>query len=531
VVTGCRNFGRVSLPFCPRKASSDAKIVYNELGEWDKPKLSGVGDRCIDDAVPVDAKKCRGEYGSAPSSDLRLISVCLCDSPGMVYAGDYIHPVRRAWGYFGHASCWELFKAVCKPYEIYLDGLNSLCRSSPNILYALDLGIHSGPVPYRYEKKLGHEYGEEPPIDWDRTFEVINQPANAEMYNADPLHIGLAQLLDQCQAPRTRQSQRQQCSMSCSSGIPSFLRGSGLARVQQALENTQKDCFSGLPEELRLMILASLPSPDVLNAKVASISLAYTVLSGPFWATRFSVGQELQCIFERNRQPMKAEDWIMLFKTSKALIWSPAFKNRHRIWKALLKLLEIVSKMSHCDLHGEKLATFWDRYNEQRPQINRVASANAQVCEAFKHHPLFDSSPPLHEGCKVLHSTRATIPRDFDGLSATLVNHRGYTFIAGLTFKSTTGGYYHIGYVDLSDHISLDFHGHTPAGFRVSACELGICGITIVFTTGSYSTALGNMGYLPRMELLFASKTEVIDILCDFDVNVYTQRPKNLTNH
>ena len=64
----------------------------------------------------------------------------------------------------------------------------------------------------------------------------------------------------------------------CAARIPSVMTGKGLTWTQ----DQRDDCFTDLPEEIRLSILTRLASSDVVNAKIGSVALANTALGTTF---------------------------------------------------------------------------------------------------------------------------------------------------------------------------------------------------------------------------------------------------------
>jgi hypothetical protein len=501
--------------FFPKQLSSVAKgvIVYNECEEWNSPKVSGIGDRCIDDAVPVHFDKHRKEYGTKPSDELRLVWESPRE-PDFPLKHREVSQVKLTWGYFGHASCWALFQAVCAPCEVDLRALNELCRSIPMRMHGL--GLDYGRVPFTFLWSSGQERGEEPDIDERRTNEEIVNSPRKKMYAADPLMLEFGKEKRRKRSSRQLYSRNLRYSRKLCSGVPSFMNSTWFEKIS----SDSKDFFQKMPLEIISQILVHLPSRDVLSAKIASSTLASTELTKSFWESRFHIGHEFHCIFDRPFPVKLREDWKMLFEISRAQMSTWSFKNRLRIWTSLLQLKNIVSGMSDRQLYGEALRTFFEQHHQNPPRVPRIVSAEVTIRRIHNNQEKAESIPHIREtGCKVLYSRILVVPADVESISATVVHHGSRVFVAGLRFQSQHAEDVCIGYLGGENLETLDLHGKSLAGFRVSASMTGICGISAMFNDISCSTALGWMGTLPRRQMVIP-KNETFTIKCDFDVSI-----------
>jgi hypothetical protein len=213
--------------------------------------------------VLINYRRHHNEYGIQPSSELRLVKVTpsdIRDYPRQ--EGDSLY----GWGYFGHVSCGILLNAACNLDESRLRALNNLCRSSRSLDGLVDMGLDYGRIPVMVDQSLGQEYGIEPCLSTVLTSAEIQEPSRAHIYDANPCSLTFT----------LAKSSR---IYDCNSGVPSFM---GNERLSQALQSARNDCFIDIPEEIRLLILANLPSRDVVNAKIASAAFAYTALCEQF---------------------------------------------------------------------------------------------------------------------------------------------------------------------------------------------------------------------------------------------------------
>jgi hypothetical protein len=158
--------------------------------------------------------------------------------------------------------------------------------------------------------------------------------------------------------------------------------------------------------------------------------------------------------------------------------------------------------MSGRQLYGEALRTFFEQQHPKPPRVQRIVSAEVSI-PRIKNKKKYASIAHIHiTGCKVLYSRILVVPAGVETISATVVHHGPRVFIVGMRFQSQHAGDACIGYLSGENLETLELHGKSLAGFRVSTSMTGICGVSAMFDNRSCSTTPGWMGTLPRRQML-----------------------------
>lgn len=109
-----------------------------------------------------------------------------------------------------------------------------------------------------------------------------------------------------------------------------------------------KDPFNSLPLELCSAVAVHLPTPDALNARLASRSFWPVFSSQQFWASRFRGSSDRSWFFEA-RDLNDVRDWRWLYHRTTDGRIGPGLRNRKRIWGLIQDLAVIL------DLHWNGL--------------------------------------------------------------------------------------------------------------------------------------------------------------------------------
>ncbi|KAI0396137.1 hypothetical protein F5Y17DRAFT_137756 [Xylariaceae sp. FL0594] len=162
------------------------------------------------------------------------------------------------------------------------------------------------------------EYG--PRGFWRHGTELPKGPLSSSIWTSDPLE-SFIHSIEAVDVPKL------------SHGPPFFLEP---ARSSQ-------DPFCKLPMEILQAILIHLRSPDVLNLKLASRTIANTPPHDRFWYSRFCPQGEFRHCFEFERYEMYSGRWETVLRAVRGRQPNHSLVNRKRIWDPAAVLHHLLS--------------------------------------------------------------------------------------------------------------------------------------------------------------------------------------------
>ena len=187
-------------------------------------------------------------------------------------------------GFVFHDACWSLLEQSFYPAPVPLVSVFEVCDSLPKVMAGDCIN-------------WGHDYGglallRDGFFPWEDRFEDRPLPDSQRWsdmpYNAEPLAVSE---VDEILADTP---------LTAPGGILPFTTLSG------------HDPFNSLPVELCSAIVIYLPTPDVLNARLASRSFWYIFSSQQFWGSRFRGALDRSWLFEA-RHFNHVRDWRWLY--------------------------------------------------------------------------------------------------------------------------------------------------------------------------------------------------------------------------
>ncbi|OBT62903.1 hypothetical protein VE03_07861 [Pseudogymnoascus sp. 23342-1-I1] len=261
------------------------------------------------------------------------------------------------------------------------------------------------------------------------------------------------------------------------------------------------DCFQFFPAEIIYGILIFLPSKDVLNAKLASATFAALPLGNAFWASRFRRGFEFHCVFEAQGLQTKDCDWEAIYVGVKNLQNdiqdNLTFQNRRRIWKLLLVIEELHSRLVSTDLKGTLLQSFFEPDAPEDKRSWKMASAVLNKADInFRY------------GCRSLFERTIDITFKIAGVFLTFVRFNGIRYVSGIRFQQYNGVNSSLGYVVSNEEIEMGTGSLlSKDGCRISGLYLaidfrGVRALSLLTSTGKLSTWVGEHYGIPKTRLL-----------------------------
>ncbi|OBT98680.1 hypothetical protein VE01_03330 [Pseudogymnoascus verrucosus] len=280
-------------------------------------------------------------------------------------------------------------------------------------------------------------------------------------------------------------------------------------------DSNPTDCFQLFPTEIIYDILVCLPSKDVLNAKLASATFAALPLTNTFWASRFQRGFEFHCVFEAQRLQTNDSDWETMYLSVKSLQNTPSFKNRRRIWKLLLLVEELHSRLISAELKGTMSHSFFE---PDAPEDNRSWNlASGVLCQPDNY---FD------RGCRSLFARTVDITRKVTGVFLSFARFNSTKYVSGIRFQQCNGVNSSLGYVVSDEEIELDVDGSVLSkdgcsifGFYLAIDSRGVRALSLLASNGKVSTWVGEHEGIPKTRLLL-NQGDILSLKAGFDERV-----------
>ncbi|KFY33079.1 hypothetical protein V495_08455 [Pseudogymnoascus sp. VKM F-4514 (FW-929)] len=426
------------------------RAVYTEEKQWTSPRLSGIGvitdtvDALI--ALPLEADQRHDDASLDPSALMDLWLLKCSFSKDMIGVPEAIP--QPFWGFPFHESCWILFGILYGPWELDLQALFGMWRSFPIGSGLLNLGHDYGGIMEYYPTPEEHIPGEEYEIQ-QRYMKQRYYPQNSKrdpMEYTDPLNIpSLQEIFQQSSTGLARGSTTNNTDQTLRANEATSWTNHMLLK---GVNST--DCFQLFPTEIICNILIFLSSKDVLNAKLASAMFAAVPLTKTFWASRFQRGFEFHCVFKSQGLQTKDYDWEAIYFSVRNLQDSPGFKNRRRIWRLLLLIEELHSRLILAELQGNISQSFFE---PDAPEDKR----SWKVASGILHKP--DSRCPFSSGCRSLFTRTIDITFQVTGVFLTFARFNGRQYISGIRFQQNNGVNSSLGYVVLNEELKIDADG------------------------------------------------------------------------
>lgn len=424
----------------------------------------------------------RGAFIAPPDPNARW------DDPGYEHPDEDEFAVMRRFetngrrGYIFHDACWSLLQRAFRPAPVPLVRLFEACDSVPLDLVgdALNWGHDYGGLAVVRDADL---------LPWEDGFtdrEFLEEWFDT-LYSADPLTIPE---VDEILAEPPRAPPGNQSPFTISAA-PSG-----------------NDPFTLLPVELCSAIAEYLPTPDVLNARLASKSFWQVFYSQQFWASRFRGSPDRSWLFEAvNQKGATSRDWRWLYRCTVDHRLGRALQNRKRIWHLIQRvavLVELRWNQPPAGLLPE----------EGREWVLVAGNMVDRQPEGFSH---------LQQGCWQLRSIRVAIPDGVSQVSAWTVPVGDREYIAGISLDTASGEVLRLGYSRAGGRSSVRLSG--LAGFNVAVGLGGIHALQCIdSTTGETSAWLGCPDNAPKTERL-ALGVRVAALEVGFDVGTSSLPP------
>lgn len=502
---------------------NEYRAVYTSGHEWWLAQLSGVGIKDPDDqfsplsTVPVDPTEKSPSPFSPPRSpsdqqdlpeEIAIMTMLpfletgdIDGFPGSLDEKDSSAPQVSPWGFLFHESCWKLFTEVCNPEKISLAVLMGVCMSFPASGWVIDWGHDYGGIykvtPER-QPEAGRDLGE---LDYVYAREVGSRP---ELFHLYPLGFANPKPILEEKVGLREEDDRETCPSKVS---PVYRFG------------PQSDSFTGLPAELREMILCHLSTRDVLNFLLSSRIFASYPLPRKFWVSRFRPDSELVSILELDflRTSPPFLNWKAIFK----ILWryskpDPRYRctSRERIWDLLRPLADAVIRLSdNSTVYGTARKTFFHPdLSEDGLRWRRLGG-------------LVESKEWFKRGCQVMFVRTVRIPDVVVGIYVSRICIGGTGFVTGLRFIDGGGRSTKLGYVlpgrELYLRNSKGKVGTETCGLRGLYLAVGMKGIKALAVAMGSSDVLdwtGDPENIPRGRLI-PRNGGIRDLKGEFDVS------------
>ncbi|KAI1173995.1 F-box domain-containing protein [Nemania sp. FL0916] len=246
----------------------------------------------------------------------------------------------------------------------------------------------------------------------------------------------------------------------------------------------RNDPFKTLPAELCSAIAESLPTSDVLNARLASRSFTSMFYDQQFWASRFKGGLDREWLFEA-REWRSITDWRWLYRRTHVSRIGPQLRNRRRVWKISSTVIDLL-KLQFYNL-GTSVPHYLKIYRS-------IMGAAGDLFQKDDRKPL---APRFLDGCRLLHAHLVTIPNNLSQFSISLVHTPAGGYVSGIKFTTATGNVMQLGYWGGPEY-STD--ATNIWGFVLSIGSRGFRAVKCVMENDTTSKWLGNWqdGAKPR---------------------------------
>lgn len=380
-------------------------------------------------------------------------------------------------GFVFHDECWSLLEQAFYPNPVPLVRVFEVCDSLP-------LVMGGGSINW------GHDYGglallRDGFFPWEERFADRQFPDGwlETPYSAEPL---AALEVDEVLADTPR-----------AADIPRVTPG-----ILPSTVSSGQDPFNMLPVEPCLAIALYLPTPDALNARLASRSFWPIFSSQQFWASRFKGGLERSWLFEVWHLN-DVRDWRWLYYCTTDGRIGRGLRNRKRIW-GLIQHLAVLLELR---LHDLELSPPWKPpLEESRTWV--LAGGNMEE-EPFEFSQ-------LENGCRRFRSRQLAIPGSVSQVSASTARVGNSAYIAGISLATAAGEVLRLGYQGASER-SIQVSCLT--GFNVAVGLGGIHAIQCI-DGDAPSTWLGCPDDAPKTERL-AVGTQITALEVAFDVRIF----------
>lgn len=255
----------------------------------------------------------------------------------------------------------------------------------------------------------------------------------------------------------------------------------------------------------------------MLNAKLASATFAALPLTNTFWASRFQRGFEFHCIFEVHGLQTKDYDWERIYFSVKSHLRDiPSIRNRRRIWKLLLLIDELHSRLISAELQGTISQSFFE---PDAPEDKR----SWKVASGILHEP--DNRFPFSNGCRSLFTRTIDITFKVTGVFLTFARFNGRQYISGIRFQQNNGINSSLGYVVLNEEVEIDADGSLLrkdgcdiSGFYLAIDSRGVRALSLITNRGRVSRWFGEHDGIPKTRLLL-DHGGIFSLKAGFDVS------------
>ncbi|CAJ2503870.1 Uu.00g112640.m01.CDS01 [Anthostomella pinea] len=395
-------------------------------------------------------------------------------------------PYDDRWCFAMHDACWEL---LCDHVVVGSDERVDPSRIASH-LFAL---LYNTPVSGETTPMPGHDYGHAAQFqDWKASGYDYIERVNGSGYSF---------LTDDVREKFQFNHER--------------LRDAAPASFEPASRGdySTSDILCRLPNEIWMLILASLSSVEVCRVRLASRYVADVAtpgaLSQRFWASRFASNREMGFAFAGPSYPNPNEpiDWRALYSRAKGALKSdlfPGFRNRRRIWRSLQDLSKQVGIRLANDIW---LSAF---PNPMQPGLPKGASLGQTACAEASLPPGVPGPRPerkeLTLSCRLFERQSILWPHNIDAkdceLRSSSVYSNGRRYICGLRFSLPAKSYAdramrEAGFIDRrgEDRVPIRLQGSLE-NLDVAMTAKGVTGLRFHMRNarGAYSVSVGDMG-------------------------------------
>lgn len=472
------------------------RAIYVLGPNWLSPYLSGLG--CMPhSAAHLSVPRSAQESAFSPNYNFSAHrkEIQISSTNARVQTTD----PHLATGFVFHESCFRLLQYAIWPEPIHVDILNLFLRS---------FGVsESGEVVVNW----GHTYGglyfstdaQTRTIHMKKT---PGHPPGTSLHDKDPLlredfvrcltGYSLRQLLE-----KREEKEKEHARTTIDIGVET------------------NDAFKTLPLELLEMILASLPSKDVQNARIASRILGAVPLRQAFWRSRFAPGGDFEYVpepllFKKGFiKDIRFSDPRIVYNAAMDQCSSLSLANRSRVWKVIQPLSDALISFSGfkeifggVEPAGSPIASLWQPHLQDE-DISRWDCAFGELLDS--------EMQPFYFGCRPLFKRTVELSAGLAAVRISVLRFHDTTYVTGLRFCFADGGIKPIGYVLEDREVYVPIEGYL-SGFEVAYAERGIHALSIITEHGT-STMAGDKGEL-RMKRLEPG-IEVTAVKAYFDVS------------
>ncbi|KIN05305.1 hypothetical protein OIDMADRAFT_78515, partial [Oidiodendron maius Zn] len=387
-----------------------------------------------------------------------------------------------------HASCCLLLEEYFSPAPIPIARLVEVCKSCP-----LDFDFHRC-------ISWGHDYGGRVELDnfypWEEkdvsTIIRIEDDLEPNYQEADPCRLlDLNKLVQTANLAKSKQ-----------------LSSTAIGRTQRRqIPRTRKvamkngivpNCFTRLPYETLVAIMAFLPTQDVRTFAQASKGLKAIIpseLGQSFWASRFTF--EFDFVFEARKHQGNL-DWKWLyFEIVNALRHSRGLQNRRRIWRLIQSPL------------SELLSLHWSGNQSSLPSdqdTNKLRWKEVYGCLSEPTYRDFKTSSQR------FYKQRTSIPIALQQVVVSSILIGDMTYIIGIRFIPYQGEMVCLGYTGKPSEILMvqSIEITSIQGFILAVGSKGVNALQLITTSGRLSQWFGYPQGLPKTRRLTAFKPIIV---------------------